>query len=177
MIAQNAQLTWRLQQARDELQPLVGLGQGILTRRESYCTLTLVRPFTPTYIWQTEPPLPSKIVVDLSNHTPNPRSAPPVWVVTQRNARVLVTAAGQHSFGLDDALYGMLWALYRDRQYGTERSSMTIPTKRFLRSLKLLCLAQRRADADYAVSWNRHFITCLQQLTKAHLLIGPSAVT
>ena len=61
--SQNAQLTWRLQQAgQDGLQQLVGLGQGILTRRESYCTLTLARPFTSTYIWQTEPPLPSKIV-------------------------------------------------------------------------------------------------------------------
>ena len=81
------------------------------------------------------------------------------------------------SYGLDDALYGMLWALYRDRQYGTDRSSMTVPTEIFLRSLQLLCLAQRRADADYAVPWNRHFITCLQQLTKAHLLVGPNAIT
>ena len=176
-IAQNAQPLWRLQPAGDGLQQFVGLGQGIHTRRESFGKGTLTRPFTPTYIWQTEPPLPSKIVVDLSNHTPNPRPAPPGWVVTQRNARVLVTAAGQHSFGLDDALYGMLWALYRDCQYGTDRSSMTVPTERFLRSLKLLCLAQRLADADYAVPWNRHFITCLQQLKKAHLLVGPSAVT
>ena len=176
-IAQSAQPLWRLQPAGDGLQQFVGLGQGIHTRRESFGKGTLTRPFTPTYIWQTEPPLPSKIVVDLSNHTPNPRPAPPGWVVTQRNARVLVTAAGQHSFGLDDALYGMLWALYRDRQYGTDRSSMTVPTERFLRSLKVLFLAQRRADADYAVPWNRHFITCLQQLTKAHLLVGPSAVT
>ena len=176
-IAQSAQPLWRLQPAGDGLQQFVGLGQGIHTRRESFGKGTLTRPFTPTYIWQTEPPLPSKIVVDLSNHTPNPRPAPPGWVVTQRNARVLVTAAGQHSFGLDDALYGMLWALYRDYQYGADRSSMTVPTERFLRSLKLLCLAQRLADADYAVPWNRHFITCLQQLTKAHLLVGPSAVT
>ena len=86
VIAQSAQPLWRLQPAGDGLQQLVGLGQGILTRRESYCKLTLARPFTPTYIWQTEPPLPSKIGVDLSNHTPNPRHAPPGWVVTQRNA-------------------------------------------------------------------------------------------
>ena len=110
--AQNAQLTWRLQQTGDGLQQLVGLGHCILTRRESFCKCTLAWPFTPAYIWQTESPLPSKIVVDLSNHAPNPCPAPPGWVVTQRNARVLVTAAGQHSYGLDDALYGMLWALY-----------------------------------------------------------------
>ncbi len=52
-----------------------------------------------------------------------------------------------------------------------------MPTESFLRSLQLACLAQRRADADYAVPWNRHFITCLQQLTKANLLVGTSAVT
>ncbi len=98
-------------------------------------------------------------------------------MVTQRNAQILVTDSGQHSFGLDDAQYGMLWARYRDRQYGTGRTSPTVPTERFLRSLKLACRAQRRADADYAVPWNRHFITCLQQLTKANLLVGTSAVT
>jgi hypothetical protein len=38
-------------------------------------------------------------------------------------------------------------------------------------------LAQRLADAEYAAPWNGHFITCLQQLTKANLLLGPSAVT
>ena len=115
-------MTWRLQPAGDGLQQLVGLGQGILTRRESFCKFTPALPFIPTYIWQTEPPLPSKIVVDLSNHIPNPCPAPPGWVVTQRNARVLVTAAGEHWFGLDDAQYDMLWALYRDRQYGTDRA-------------------------------------------------------
>ncbi len=43
--------------------------------------------------------------------------------------------------------------------------------------MKLACLAQLRADADYAVPWNRHVITCLQKLTKANLLVGTSAVT
>ncbi len=100
------------------------------------------------------------------------------WVVvTQRNAQILAINAGQHSFGLDDAQYGMPWALYRDHHYGKDGDSSTVPTESFLRSLRLACLAQRRADADYAVPWNRHFITCLQQLTKANLLVGTSAVT
>ena len=51
-----------------------------------------------------------------------------MWVVTERNARVLVTDASQHSFVLDAAQYGMLWALYRDRQYGMDRGCQTIPT-------------------------------------------------
>ncbi len=74
-------------------------------------------------------------------------------MVTQYNARILVTDAGQHSFGLDEALCGIFWALYRDRQYGTDRTSLTVPTESFLQSLKLTCLAQRLADADYAVPW------------------------
>ena len=116
-------------------------------------------------------------MIDLSNHFPNRRPAPSGWVVTQRNAQILVTDAGQHSFGLDDAEYGMLWTLYRDRHYGTDRTSPTVHIASFLRSLKLACLAQRLADADYAVPWNGHFITCLQQLTKANLLVGTSADT
>jgi len=177
-IARDAPVTWRLQPAgKDGMQQLVGLGLGIIKRRESYCEGILARPFTPNYVWQADPPLPAKIVIDLSNHIPNRCPAPPGWVVTQRNAQILVTDAGQHSFGLDDAQYGMLWALYRDRHHGKDGDSLTVPTESFLRSLKLACLAQRRADADFAVPWNRHFITCLQQLTKAKLLVGTSAVT
>ncbi len=112
-IAQNAQLTWRLQPAgQDGLQQLVGLGQGIIKRRESFCNFKLAWPFTSTSVWQTDPPLPANIEIDLSNHIPNQRPAPPGWVVTQRNARILVTDAGQHSFGLDGAQDCMLWALY-----------------------------------------------------------------
>ncbi len=108
------------------MQQLVGLGLGIIKRRESYCEFNLARSFTPTYVWQADPSLPAKIVIDVSNHIPNQRPAPPGWVVTQRNAQILVTDAGQHSFGLDDAQYGMLWALYRDSQYGTDRTSQTV---------------------------------------------------
>jgi hypothetical protein len=152
-IAQNAQVTWRMQPAgQDGMQQLVGLGLGIIKRRESYCEFNLALPFTPTYhVWQADPPLPAKIVIDVSNHIPNQRPAPPGWVVKQHNAQTLVTDAGQHSFELNDAQYGMLWALYRDRQYGTDRTSPTVPIESFLRSLKLACPAQRRADADYAV--------------------------
>ncbi len=129
MIAQNAQVTWRLQPAgKDGMQQLVGLGLGIIKRRESYCKCNLARHFTPTYVWQADPPLPAKIQIDVSNHIPNWRPAPPGWVVTQRSAQILVTDAGQHSFGLDDAQYGMLWALYRDCHYGKDRDSSTVPT-------------------------------------------------
>ncbi len=72
-------------------------------------------------------------------------------MVAQQIAQILITDASLHSLGLDDAQYGMLWALYRDRQYGTDRTCSTEPTESFLLSLKLACLAQGLADADYAV--------------------------
>jgi hypothetical protein len=37
-------------------------------------------------------------------------------------------------------------------------------------------LLQRRGDLDFGVPWSRHFVTCLQQLSDACLLLGPSAV-
>jgi len=98
---------WRLQPAgQDGLQQLVGLGQGIIKRRESSCKF-LARPFTPTYVWHVDPPLSAKIVIDVSNHIPNRRPAPPGWVVTQRNAQILITDASQHSFGLMPVLHAL----------------------------------------------------------------------
>ena len=69
------------------MQQLVGLGLGIIKRHESYCECNLAWPFTPTYVWQADPPLPAKIVIDVSIHIPNRRPAPPGWVITQRMLR------------------------------------------------------------------------------------------
>ncbi len=86
-------------------------------------------------------------------------------------AWVLVTDASQHSFGLDAAQYGMLWALYQD-WWIEDRGSQIIPTERLPGSAtggrKLCCTS---------VPWNRHFIIRLQQLAKAHLLVDSSAIT
>ena len=51
----------------------------------------------------------------------------------------------------------MLWALYLDYQYyGTDRSSMTVPTERFLRGLKLLCLVFRnKRRMELVELWGR----------------------
>ena len=71
----------------------------------------------------------------------------------------------------------MLLALDRDRRKGRGGHDRLEPTEPFLLTLKLVCMAQRRADSDYAIPWNRHFITCVQQLTDTQLLLGVSAVT
>ncbi len=59
------------------MQQLEGLGLGIIKRRESYSECNLARPFTPTYVWQADPPLPAKIMIDVSNHIPDLCPAPP----------------------------------------------------------------------------------------------------
>jgi hypothetical protein len=71
----------------------------------------------------------------------------------------------------------MLLALDTDCRNGRGGHDRLEPTEPFLLTLKLVCMAQRRADSDYAIPWNRHFITCVQQLTDTQLLLGVSAVT
>ncbi len=108
--------------------------------------------------------------MDLSNHIPKQLPAPVGWVILQRNAKVLITDTQQRTFGLDAAQYGMLLALDRDRCSGRGVGNLLALTESFLLSLKLVCKAQRRVDSEYVVPWNRHFITCVQQLTDTHLL-------
>ena len=173
---QSTQLSWQLLPTGvDGQQQLAGLSQGIIRRREP--TIRITKSLIPSYIWHTDPPLPSKIVVDLSNHTPKQLPAPVGWEILQRNARVLITDTQQRTFGLDAAQYGMLLALNSDRRGGKAVGDLLTPTETFLLSLKLVCRAQRRADSEYVVPWNRHFITCVQQVTDTHLLLGVSAVT
>jgi ribonuclease HI len=173
---QSTQLSWQLLPTGvDGQQQFSGLSQGIVRRRES--TVRITRALIPSYIWHTDPPLPSKIEVDLSNHLPKQLPAPVGWEILQRNAKVLITDTQQRTFGLDAAQYGMLLALDRDRCSGRGVGNLLAPTESFLLSLKLVCKTQRRVDSEYVVPWNRHFITCVQQLTDTHLLLGVSAVT
>jgi hypothetical protein len=90
--------------------------------------------------------------VDLSNHIPKLVPAQLGWKTQQRYARVLITDTRQHTFGLDAAQCGMLLALDRDRRNGRGGQDRLEPTEPFLLTLKLVCMAQRRADSDYASS-------------------------
>ncbi len=58
---------WRLQEEPGDCQLKIGgLTRCTSMRRVS----TLCSPLTPLHPWQHDPPLSSKIVIDLSNHTP-----------------------------------------------------------------------------------------------------------
>jgi hypothetical protein len=135
--AQMDQLTWKLQQTGGEgMQRLAGLSHGIYRRREP----KIISLLNPSYIWQTDPPLPSKIVVDLSNHIPKPLPAPLGWEIQQQNALVLITDTRQYTFGFDAAQYGMLLALDRDRHKGRGGYDRLELTEPFLVTLKLVCM-------------------------------------
>jgi len=134
--------------------------------------------------WQCDPPLPSNVSIDVSNHLPHRIPCPAGWEVTRRNGRVLITPAGAGSFGMDYAQYELLLALYHSWQLGrvmspTQWDSNTQPvpaTEHFLRTLRMACAAQVQADLNYQVHWSRHLLACLRQITGAELLVGASAV-
>ncbi len=89
----------------------------------------------------------------------------------QQNGRVLITAPGRSSVGLDSAQFGMLRALYGGQPDQSERFET------FLLHLRASCLAQQRADAEGQVHWSRHLLTYLRRITGAELLIGTRAVS
>ena len=168
------QLKWQfLPSGPNGLQQMTGLGQGIQRKR----VLAPIKQPIPHYIWQTDLPIPSNVTIDLSNHIPKRLLAPSGWEVRQRNARVLITDPQQQTFGLDAAQYGMLLGLDNMRCGASDTTEPATPTDQFLCDLRQECQSQRRCDANFGVPWNRHLITCLQQITEARLLVGPSAVT
>jgi hypothetical protein len=81
-----------------------GLTRCISMRRVS----TLCSPLTPLHPWQHNPPLPSKIVIDLSNHTPCKFPSPEGWEILQRNGRVWIVEHNRRVAQLDAAQYRML---------------------------------------------------------------------
>ena len=122
--------------------------------------------------WQSEPPLPDRVQVDLSNHSPLSLPSPEGWEIWQRNARVLITDPLNRTVGLSSAQYGML----KDLLHPTDPFSAA-PTAPFLVAIRASCLSQRRADSTHHVHWNRHFLACLRTITQADLLLGARAVT
>ena len=155
------------------MQQMIGLTQGIQRRRDP----APARHFLSTCVWQTDPPLPTNVSIDLSNHIPKLLPAPSGWEVQLRNARVLITDPRSHTFAIDGAQYGMLLGLQAQGRNETARGFSSMPTVQFLSELLCVCRLQRRNDSVFGVPWNRHFIACIQHLTQADLLIGPSVAT
>ena len=160
-----------------EQRPLISMGQGgqscitgFLWSFRRRRTKPITQPLTWPHPWQSDPPLPAHITIDLSNHLPCLLPSPAGWEVLQRNGRTLITAPGCSSVGLDSAQFGMLRALYGEQSGQSERSET------FLRHLRASCFAQQRADAEGQVHWSRHLLACLRRITGAELLAGVRAV-
>ncbi len=141
---------------------ITGLPRRICWRRAKPVPRSLTWP----HPWQSHPPLPTNVTIDLSNHIPSLLSCSAGWEVMRRNGRVLITAPGCSSVGLDSAQFGMLRALHDGQP------DQSVLSETFLRHLRASCLAQQRADAEGQVHWSRHLLTCLHRITGAELLIG-----
>ena len=118
--------------------------------------------------WQSDPPLPDNVSVDLSNHFPKDLPSPKGWQVCRRNARVIITGPRSTAVSLDAAQYGMLMP------HSCENTAPPVP---ILESLVMSCRSQDRADGEYHVPWSRHLLACLRSILNVDLLIGTRAVT
>ena len=146
---------------------LAGLAQYIIHRRG--CAMP--RPALVLHPWQADPPLPSKVVIDISHHLPRDLPAPEGWSILQRNGRVWVATRSNEIIRLDAAHYSMLLATC------CAQEEQQAPTEQFLVQLSESSRAQQDADRQHYVHWSRHLLANIRQVTGAELLIGASAVT
>jgi hypothetical protein len=164
--------SWRLREEAGQGQLKLGnIARCISARRVlKLCSPPVPLPLHPL---QPDPPLPSKVVIDVSNHTRCALPSPEGWEILRRtrNGRVWIVERNRRVAQLDRSQYGMLLARY------TDINGQSTPPAGFLSSLGASCRAQRMADPEYYVHWSRHLLTSLRQATGAEALVGASAVT
>jgi hypothetical protein len=159
---------WKLQEEAGHGQVKIGsLASCFFTRRVSApCS-----PPAPFHPWQHDPPLLSKVVINLLNHTPCKLPSPEGLEILRRNGRVWIVELYLRVAQLDAAQYGMLLARY------TESDGNFNPTAKLLSSLGASCSAQRMADLEYYVYWSHHLLASNSQAIGAETIIGASVVT
>ena len=159
--------TWKLQVGGSDGQlELASLARYIIPRRR--CLVP--RPAVILHPWQADPPLPSKVTIDISHHLPRSLPAPEGWEIIQRNGRVWITERRSRVVRLDAAHYSMLVASC------CAQEAQRTPTAQFLAQLSESCRAQQDADRRYFVHWSRHLLASIRQVTGVELLVGASAV-
>ena len=160
--------TWKLQSDSSAGQmKFVGAVQYISQRR---CP-DVPRPAVVTHPWQAEPPLPSRITIDLAHHHPKSLPAPDNWEIMQRNGRVWIADHKNRVVKMDAAQYGLLLTTC------CEQDIQRAPLMKFLVWICESCRAQQEADQEYCVPWSRHLLANIRCITGSELLIGASAVT
>ena len=159
---------WKLQAGDPAGQlELAGLVQYISKRRR--CSVP--RPAVVLHPWQTDPPLPSRVTIDVSHHYPKNLPAPEGWEIIQRNGRVWIAEYNNRIAKMDAAQYSMLLTTCCNQE------AQGAPTTQFLAHISKSCRAQQDADQAYYVHWSRHLLASVRQITGTELLIGASAVT
>ena len=149
--------------------------QKVQTEKKLVCSTCLEDRLIPvsveqggsSSVWQAEPPLPSLVEIDLSNHYTQHLQSPDGWHISKRNARVIISDPLDRVVGLDAAHYKMLCNLC---------DQAAVPSEPFLAAVRSSCLAQQRADLEYHVPWSRHLLTCLRNILKVDILVGARAV-
>ena len=131
----------------------------------------LPRPVVIAHPWQADPPLPSRITIDVVHHHPKGLPAPDNWEIIQRNGRVWISDQNNRIVRMDAAQYGLLLTTCYDQDI------QRAPLVKFLEQICASCRAQQDADQDYCVPWSRHFLANIRWITGSELLVGASAVT
>ena len=72
----------------DGQRTMQGISWGVRPRKRE----VIWRPLALLHPWQSDPPLPNHVTVDLSNHYPMKLPGPVGWEVWQRNARVFISS-------------------------------------------------------------------------------------
>jgi hypothetical protein len=94
----------------------------------------------PSRPWQSNPPLPANVTIDLSKHLPNLLPSKKGWEILQRNGRT----HGRRSVGMDSAQFGVLCALYGGQPCQSERfeisfgvwKPLALPNNEWMRKAK-----------------------------------------
>jgi hypothetical protein len=126
---------------------MIGLVQYLFKHPTSLC----FSPPVESHPWQTDPPLPSKVVIDITHHLPRQLQSPNGWEVMQRNDRVWIVENNKLLAQLDASQYSMLRRLTQHN----ELDASSAPPVEFLRLLFASCRAQQAADQEYGAdnSW------------------------
>ena len=139
---------WQLIRGQSNRQLIVGVSQRVNIK------LGRSIPVSPAVLhpWQADPPLPSLVEIELSNHYTQRLPTSNRWHISQRNdARVLMPDPRNRVVGLDATHDKMLCALFNQSE---------APTERLFTEGQSSCFLQQTADLKQHVPLVYHLLSC-----------------
>jgi hypothetical protein len=140
--------TWKLQSDPAGQMKFIGVVQYISQRR----CWDVPRPVVVAHPWQADPPLPSRITIDVAHHHPKSLPAPENWDIIQRNGRVWIAEHNNRVIKMDAAQYGLLLTTCY------EQDIQRVPLMKFLVWICESCRSQQDADQEYCVPRSRQLL-------------------